>query len=171
MAPGDSRRLARSGFGMVSCSLSFACSACSDGRRDGGWHGLQELMAASLCVRSVALAGVEHERSRAQATGSSVLCGSILSCSDGLEQRTQLRAARPRLQRLESDDDAGDGSEKPESIEQVYEGFDVKTFGGEAPGTSPPAPFPLLSPSGLHTRCTAYADRETETSPRCRVET
>ena len=117
------------------------------------------LMVAFVCVRSVALAGVEHERSRAQATGSSVLCGSILSCADGLEQRTQLRAARPRLQRLESDDDAGDGSEKTESIEKVYEGFDLKTFGGEAPGTPPPAPSPppSLSTSFLHTPCTAYA--------------
>ena len=203
MAPGDSRRLARSGLGMVSCSLSFACSACSDGRLKrwllkrgsssssgrgsymtthgggwGNWHTLERGMDGGivvckrswlhLCVRSVALAVVEHERSRAQATGSSVLCGSILSCADGLEKRTQLRAARPRLQRLESDDEAGDGSEKPETMEQAIDGFDLKTFGGEATGTPPPDPFPPLTPSPPRFS-TPFArprpDREMETSP------
>ena len=76
-----------------------------------------------------------------------MLCGSVLSCSDGLEKRAQLRAQRPRLQRLEeeSDEDEGDGSAKPETMEQAYQGFDVKTFGGEATGA--PSPLPLLAPS------------------------
>jgi len=89
-----------------------------------------------------------------------VLCGSVLSCSDGLEQRAHLRAQRPRLQRLEeeSDEDEGDGSAKPETMEQAYQGFDVKTFGGEATGA--PSPLPLTTWRGLGL-----------TSVRCRVNT
>jgi hypothetical protein len=83
----------------------------------------------------VALAVVEHERSRAAATGSSVLCGSLLSCSDaGLEHFAAKKAPGRVMQKLEEEgEEEGDGSEKPESVEQAIDGFDIFTFGGEAP--------------------------------------
>ena len=174
MAPGDRGRLAHSGGGVVRCSPPLARAARADGAPADGhesravgtpvcaaaraaaaetarealhtvWARAHSSMCACACVCSVALAAVEHERNRAQSTGASVLCGSVLSCSDGLEKRPQLRAQRPRLQRLESDADEGDGSGKPETMEQAYQGFDVKTFGGEATGA--PSPF-WLSPPG-----------------------
>lgn len=90
-------------------------------------------------VCSVALAAVEHERSRAAATGTSVLCGSLLSCSDGLERESLASVGRVKTQSLEEEE--GDGSQKPETVEQAIDGFDLFTFGGEAPDSYEPTKY------------------------------
>ena len=100
----------------------------------------------TLGLACVALAVVEHERARAAATGRSVLCGSVLACSDGLEGealaarrlvvagKRKLPARPHRLQGLQAgEDDTGDGSAPPVGLEAAIDGFDLRTFGGEAP--------------------------------------
>ena len=100
----------------------------------------------TLGLACVALAVVEHERARAAATGRSVLCGSVLACSDGLEGealaarrlvvagKRKFPAKPHRLQGLRAgEDDTGDGSASPVGLEAAMDGFDLRTFGGEAP--------------------------------------
>ena len=91
-------------------------------------------------VYSVALAAVEHERNRAAVTGTSILCGSLLSCSDGLEHASVLRSRHVKTQSLEEDED-GDDSEKPETVEQAMDGFDLFSFGGEAQDSYEPSSY------------------------------
>jgi len=93
----------------------------------------------TLGLACVALAAVEHERSRAAATGTSVLCGSLLSCSDGLERESLASVGRVKTQSLEEEE--GDGSQKPETVEQAIDGFDLFTFGGEAPDSYEPTKY------------------------------
>jgi len=88
----------------------------------------------------VALAAVEHERSRVASTGTSVLCGSLLSCSDGLERESFASSGRVKTQSLQEEEE-GDGSEKPETVEQAIDGFDLFSFGGEAPDNYEPAKY------------------------------
>ena len=83
----------------------------------------------ALGLACVALAGVEHERTKAAATGASVLCGSLLSCSDGLERTSLLGAGRMKTQSLEEEEEEGDGGAKPETMEEAIDGFDLFSFG------------------------------------------
>jgi len=93
----------------------------------------------ALGLACVALAALEHERSKAAATGASVLCGSLLSCSNGLERTSLLAAGRVKTQSLEEEE--GDGSAKPETMEQAIDGFDLFSFGGEAPDATEPVTY------------------------------
>jgi hypothetical protein len=120
--------------------------AGEQGQRQGVGAGRWKLATAAgwltLALACVALAAVEHERSRAAATGTSILCGSLISCTDGLERQhpAALKVRRVKTQSLQEEEE-GDGSSKPETMEQAIDGFDVFSFGGEATDAYEPTKY------------------------------
>ena len=106
----------------------------------GGWKLATAAVWFALGLACVVLAAVEHERSRAASTGTSVLCGSVLSCDDGLD-RTALLSSGGRVKTQSLEEEGGDGSAKPETMEEAIDGFDLFSFGGEAPDSKEPVTY------------------------------
>jgi hypothetical protein len=92
---------------------------------------------------SVALAVLEHERSRAAVTGTSVLCGSLLSCSDGLDKRPISQSRGARIQRTQSleEENKEENTGEENKGKKAVDGFDLFSFGGEAQDASEPTEY------------------------------